>query len=80
MIRNLATLGLNGNPDNNGDERLSTDLSMNVLIKGLEMPSRVNLAISMAVNKDAGIPNALSNIWTVKGATLVPAVVERKCC
>ena len=52
---------------------VSTDLSMNVLIKGLVTPSSVNLAMSMAVKTDAGIPNALSNIWTVKGATLVPA-------
>ena len=35
---------------------------MNVLIMGLVMPSRVNLAINMAVKADAGIPNALSNI------------------
>ena len=41
---------------------LFADLSMNVLITGLVMPSRVNLAIRMAVKTDAGIPNALSNI------------------
>ena len=53
---------------------------MNVLMMGLVRPSRANLATRMAEKAEAGIPNALSNICTVKGATLVPAAVkvERK--
>ena len=49
---------------------------MNVLMMGLVRPSRANLATRMAEKAEAGIPNALSNICTVKGATLVPAAVE----
>ena len=55
---------------------MSSDLSMNVLMMGLVRPSRANLATRMAEKAEAGIPNALSNICTVKGATLVPAAVE----
>ena len=49
---------------------------MNVLMMGLVRPSRANLATRMAEKAEAGIPNALSNICTVKGATLVPATAE----
>ena len=49
---------------------------MKVLMMGLVRPSRANLATRMAEKAEAGIPNALSNICTVKGATLVPATAQ----